>query len=345
MLLIVCPAVIAGEDEDDEDRPEAAVVMKPTEIGVRFTPKMARVISKKIVGEMKGQYDLDNDQVDAIQQILRMQFVEFARENAETGRDMIEAMLETVIENDGGFPKESAMEFAKLAKPLIPALKTFCTDTAGKIGKEMTIKQRLKLTADMVKATAGLAIFENRMKRWEEGKVGEHANPFWDRGDDDSSKDEPEPEDPNEHPEHRKARKSVERWIQWQIDVDKNWESYLNQAIEYYGFTEPQQTAAKAILKDCTERMKRSKTPELRAALIENRIARRLCRRLDPKVNQGPWMFRLEAEYEKLRKPLLDLDREFKRRIDGLPTSEQRAEAKEEVRKALAEKGLKKLPA
>jgi hypothetical protein len=35
----------------------------------------------------------------------------------------------------------------------------------------MTVTQRLKYTADVGVFAAGLLVFENRMKRWEEGKV------------------------------------------------------------------------------------------------------------------------------------------------------------------------------
>ena len=96
-------------------------------------------------------------------------------------------MLETAIENDGGFPKEAATKFGEMAQPMMPALRGFFTQTAGQVGKQMNIKQRLKLTGDMAMVTTQFAKFENRMKRWKEGKVGDNANPFWDSADEDPS--------------------------------------------------------------------------------------------------------------------------------------------------------------
>ena len=239
------------------------------------------------------------------------------------------------------------MQFGKMVQPTIPALRDFFTETSGKIGQKMGIKQRLKFTGDLAAATAGLAIFESRMKRWEEGKVGNDANPFFDSSDADSTSQpaEPEPEDPDETTEHRQARKNVERWIQWQVDLDKQWGGYVDRAIEFYGLNETQQTSAKTILDDCMKRAERIKTPEWRATLLDNRIARQLSWGLGAEISQGPFMYRLEVEYEKLRKPLLDLEKELKRRIEELPTSEQRAAGKASVKKALTKKGMKKVPA
>jgi len=76
----------------------------------------------------------------------------------------------------------------------------------------------------------------------------------------------------------------------------------------------------------------------------QNRIARRLTRMSVEQFADGPWIYSLDREYRKLRQPLVDLDEELKRRIEELPTSEQRAAAREKVRQALAKRGLKQLP-
>lgn len=340
--MLAAGSATAQEETDETSRPaNDTAEMKPTEIGVRFTPKMARAIGKHMSAQMKHRYDLDDEQVSAIGQIVSTRLMVLARENAELGRTLIETMIETGIHNQGDFPKEAAQAFGKQAKPLMPVLKEFFVDTAGDIGKEMTFSQRLKLTGDMTVATAALLVFENRMKRWEEGKVGDNANPFWDPADSDPSKAESEPEDPDEHPEHRRARRIAERQIEYQIDLDKRWGDYVERAVAYYEFTEAQQNSADAVLRDCQKRAVHLKTPEWRTALVRNRIARQLSWRLGADISRGPWMFSLEAEYTRLRKPLTDLDEELKRRLENLPTSTQRAAAEESVRKTLSEKGLK----
>jgi len=337
----------AAEKPDDKD-----TLMKPTEIGVRFTPDMARAIGIAMTREMKPRYDLSDDQVKGVQDVISHQMMRLVRDNEKTGRDMIEFMVETTIANGGSFPKEAAVKFAKMSKPIVPALRKFFKNSAAEIGKKLTIKQRLKLTGDMAAATAGLAVFENRMKRWKKGKVGDYANPFYDSDDNAPPDDEDGPVDPNESPEHKKARRRVERYtLDYQLNVDDRWDDYVDQAIAYYQFDEAQKASARAILKDCKTRAKMIKTPQLRHAIKENLILQNMAytvaKNKDSRLkdfNRGPWMYHLYSSYEKLKKPLSELTKELKRRIDGLPTTQQRAAAREAARKAFAEKGVKQLP-
>lgn len=331
----VAPAEVTSDDEDD--------FSKATELGIRFTPKMATAMSKKFVEQMKPRYDLDEKQVEEITEVMQRQFMKFAHKNGKVGRDMVEMMFATMLENDGRFPKEEAQQFAKMAKEFVPKLRDFFTEGSAEIGKKMSMKQRLQFTGDVGIAAAGLVVFENRMKRWEEGKIGDFANPFFDPADKDPSKAEPEPDDPKEHKDHRQARKQVETWINWTVNKDERWESYIEKAVKYYGFDDKQKTSADAILKDCKERAKSIKSKEWLDAVKENRIAQSLSYKAGD-YSQGPWMTALEESFEKLMKPMNDLDAEFKRRINDLPDSTQRANARETVRKALAEKGLKQLP-
>jgi hypothetical protein len=326
-----------AQDAEDEDS------LKPTEIGVRFTPEIAGAMTKKFVSAMKSRYGLDEQQVEEITPVMQRQFMKFAGENAALGRDMIEMMMATVIENDGSFPKDAAIRFGKLANQFTPRLQEFFTQAGGEIGKKMTVKQRLQFTGDVGLAAAGLLTFENRMKRWEEGKVSENANPFFDMpGDGENAASQPA--DPNEHEEHRKARAQVERWIKWQLNPDEQWPKYLDQAAKYYGFSEKQITAGKAILKDCQERAKAIKSREWQASVKELQIVQHLSNSVGDEFSNGPWMNLLNDSQTKLMKPINDLGQEFKRRIDDLSDSTQRATARESVRKLLADKGVKQLP-
>jgi hypothetical protein len=317
---------------------------KPTEIGIRFTPQMAEAMSKKFLSEMKPRYDLDDKQVAEISPIIQRQLMKFANENAVISRDMIELMMATSIEHDGRFPKEDAQQFAKLANQFTPKFKEFCTETTARVAQKMTVTQRLKYTADVGVFAAGLIVFENRMKRWEEGKVGDYAFPFIDPPGDEPAKTDPEPIDPREPEVHRKARKEVEASIGWQINKDDQWQEYLERCSKYYGFTAAQLTSANSILKDCKDRAAAIKTPQWKDAAKDIRIVRRLSLGISDDVSKGPWMVSLEEAFKKHTKPLDDLDAEFKRRLEGLPDSAQRAKARESVRATLAAKGVTQLP-
>ena len=340
---LVFSVAMARSDEPDtfEESETKIAEMKPTEIGVRFTPAMARAMSVKFTQRMKSRYDLDDGQEKDVQGVIQRQLVKFANENAKLGRDIFEMMMATAIEHDGRFPKDSAIEFAKLTKPMIPALEKFFADSATEIGKKMTIKQRLQFTGDMTGLTAGLVMFKSRMKRWEEGDVGDFANPFWDSND---NVDEQEPVDPNETKEHRDARRRAENRIRWETNVERDWERYVSNARVYYGFDESQIASAEAILKECLERAKKCKTSEWRRKIRDVWIAESLAWKIDEKFNRGPWKYHLDKTRDELMKPLDDIGRELKRRIEGLATSKQRTDAKESVREALTEKGMKRIP-
>ena len=333
----------AAEDEKIEPIRDEEIEMKATEFGIRFTPELANAMSKQFVRAMKDRYSLDEGQADELRPIIAKELMRVAQRTAKDGRDVIENMVATMVENDGRIPKEEQTAFAKSMKPILPEIKDFFKRTAGQVSQRMTVSQRLKFTGDMAGVTAGFGILENRMKKWEEGKHSEFGNPFFDPADrDGKTETAEEPEDPNESTEHRRARQNVERWIDFQINVDREWEEYVKRAIEFYKLNESQSASARAILKDMQDRAKAIKTDAWRKSIVENRIARQMSYREGAEVSQGPWMFRLENEYEQALKPMKDLDRELKSRIESLPDSKQRETALEAVRKKLDEKGAKR---
>lgn len=331
--------------QEDRAAPDDADFMKPTSLGIRLTPELAGAMSKRFVQEMVIQYELGSDQAEVITGLMTRSIMRFAHQNEKTGQQMIEFMMTTMLENDNRFSKEAAQEFARMSRPLIPNLQEFFTKLGADIGQEMSLGQRMKFTADMAAAAAGITIFEARMKRWEEGKIGPNANPFWDPADKDPSlAHEVVVEDPNEHPSHRRARLEVERWTEWELRLDDQWGEYIKQAAQYYEFDEAQNSAAESILKQCRERAAAIKTPEWMAMMKQNRIAKRLARMSEADLRQGPVVFALDRDYNRYRKPLLDLDEEFKKRIDEIPDSKQRAAAQRTARKFLADRGMKQPP-
>lgn len=335
----------ADEPSESSKSKEAPVEMKATEFGIRFTPELANAMSKQFVKAMKDRYSLDDGQADEIRPILAQELMRVATRTQKEGRDVIENLVATMVENDGRIPKEQQTAFALSMKPILPEIKSFFKRTAGEVSKRMTVSQRMKFTGDMAGVTAGFGILENRMKKWEEGKHSDFGNPFFDPADREGGEATSQPEDPTENAEHRRARQNVERWIEFQINVDREWDEYVKRAIEFYKLNESQTASANSILKDMQERAKAIKTDAWRKNIIENRIMRQMTYREGGEYSQGPWMFRLESEYEKALKPMKDLDQELKARIESLPDSKQRETALEGIRKKLNEKGAKRTAA
>jgi len=331
----------ATEKESEGSTEKAAEEITLPDIGIRMTPDLLNAMTYRFAEAMRENLELNQQQTTDIEGILKTHLVKLTNDHAENGRDVIEMMMATMIRNDGRFPKEDAVIFAKKIKPLIQPLRDYFSTVSTEVGKKLDFKQRLKFSAQMGAVMSGMTIFEQRMLRWEEGKVGDNANPF-----DDPDGDDPEQanSDPNEHPEHRKARREVERWSDWELRIDKGWEEYLKKAADFYEFDDSQRTSGDNVLKQMKERAAAVKTDDWKEKIKQNRIAKRLARRGGGDLGEGPIVFVLDREYENLRKPLMALDEEFKRRVEELPTSKQRDSARQKARKFLADRGMKAPP-
>ncbi len=334
----------AAESAEKSEKIDPELYERPTSMGVRFTPAIARAMTYRMTEQMKQRYELEDEQVEKIRTAVTQNLMELAHENEEMGQDLIESMMASMISNEGSFKKEDAVEFGKKMSPFIPKLREFFTDSAKDIGKVMTLKQRLRYTADMTALTAGLTVFEKRMNDWRDGKVKEGANPFFDAPGGGEDDDADENADPNETKEMRRARQGVERSIRWQINYTEDWERYVTNAAVYYDFDEEQQTAANGILDACKKKAERVQTDEWWARLKQNRIAARLNRSLDSKYSQGPVDFQLDQAFERMKQPLEDITIDLKKRIERLPTTRQRLQARRRVEELMQEKGLDALP-
>src|SRR5262249_21853694 len=235
-------------------------------------------------------------------------------------------MTETMIENDGTFPKDAAEKFGKTMKPVFPLIERFFTETAKQVGGQMTLKQRLKFTADSQPVVAGLAMFKSRMEKWENGKAARNANPFFDR--DDGPAASREAADPKEPRELARAKQQADNTMRWQIDQPQEfWKQYVDRAIEYYQFDEAQQKTARGILKDAQDKAAAMKTPQWREKVRETRVRLYLTYQSASELSNGPWMHHIETEFDQMTKPVNDLFVELKKRIDALPTTAQRSTA------------------
>jgi hypothetical protein len=332
LLAMYAAPVAALQDAPPESEPEEAM---PTTLGVRFTPELANAMSKRFTDGMRIRYELDDTQVSEIRATMSRGLLRFAHENAESSRDLVELMMANMMENDGRLSPEAAKKFAIISKPLTTNLQKFFTESAGEIGKKMSLKQRLEFTGDVAKAAAGLTIFQSRMNRWEEGKIGQFANPFFDSTESGGPEASSQPVDPSESPELRSAKANAEFAVQRQVASDDQWERYVERAIEYYALNEKQSNAAKGILQECKQRAKSIRTEQWTKDLRDNRLRQQLARRFSPDYFNSPVMFALDEEFERLRQPLSDLERELKKRIESLPTSEQRAAAQDRLKRML----------
>ncbi len=338
--VIACLSLIPAFADDPPAATQPA--LEPIELSMRFTPEMANGVSRMWLKYMTPRYELDEQQATAIGEIMSRRLMQVIDEGAPHGSELVEQMLLRSFENDGDEPRfdvESGKRFAETAAPLFPILDRFFTDTSAEISQKMTLSQRLKFTGDVAGARVGLGLFESRMKRWAEGNVGERGNPFWDPTDP-AAPPVTHPDGSTEHTELRMAKDQAENQLQWEARAAENWQRYLDRAAEHFQFNESQMASGRSILDECRQRAEAIMTPEWKAAVRENRIQHNLAALMGSVVNEGPVGYWLGQQSQDLRRPLQELGREFRQRIDALADSTQQAAARERVRAFLAERGV-----
>lgn len=342
------PAAAPAPEELNTDVPDPPdVEMKPTELGLRFTPAMARGIAKQMARGMKSQYELSDEQVDRAQDVLTRNLMKLAHDGQKQGQQSFELFMENMIANDGTFSKADGEKWAKLTRPLVGDLKKFITTSASQIGKDLTMAQRLKLTRDLAGVSAGFVMFDDRLKKWEKGELEDGSSPFFEtnsRANERRNK-RSSPNDPPEKREVRQARQMADNQLRWQTNVESRWTDYVEAAIDYYHFSESQAKAARTILKESLDRAKQIKTDDWEERMHRNRTAANMSNRLGKSGRQGPWMWHLDREHEEMLKPLQDLGRELRERIDELAETAQKDKAVSETREKLSKQGLEVPPA
>jgi tRNA(His) 5'-end guanylyltransferase len=118
------------------------------------------------------------------------------------------------------------------------------------------------------------------------------------------------------------------------------WKRYVEEAAKFYNFDSSQVATAQSILQEYLERVQTSLRDETwRQRVYDNRLWLRMMWTL-PGGWQNPLRAYLEGEYVEMVDPIMVLERQFKERIDDIPTLVQREAAAQHMERILAEKGL-----
>ncbi|NLE57521.1 MAG: hypothetical protein GX616_04120, partial [Planctomycetes bacterium] len=180
---------------------------------------------------------------------------------------------------------------------------------------------------------------DQRMDRWSRGEVKENEEPFEDLDGDpeDESADGQTERDPKKSPEV----KSAERRAVWTTrDLEPaNWAQFLNQVRQTFKLTDDQYAKGRELLKDYTVKVKAIATPEWREKARKNRATYHMSASLQ-KESPAPWLFHLDREYNEMAKPVLDMQKAFRRDVLGLVTREQREAVIAELREFADKHGM-----
>jgi hypothetical protein len=305
----------------------------PTEGRVRFTPGMARGIAGLYCDDvLVRRYGLDETKKAEAVEALSRRLMAAAHASDGQFQPLTEFLLTQVAEMRAHGDHRPGPEFLKglgeRMLPITPAMRELIGGVGQDIRPMLPFKQQLKLTADLALAGTAMDAFEKNMQRWSKGEGNPGENPF-----EGAPQDDPAAKERIVKNARLVASQAADR------DYAQEWKTYLEQAQKFYVFDEAQSATGESILREFIGRAQTFKTD---AAARENVYQSRLWMSLAAQV-RIPGAAQLQqvitARYEKVSQPLRDLERQFKGRIDEIPTEAQRTAADERLLGKLTEHG------
>lgn len=353
-LMTALPAAWAQETPLPEDQAGTAVsstepaqdpLGPPTELGIRLTPQMARAIAKRLVQQAGPQYELDAAKNAEAAELLARRLMAAAHATDGKANELLEWVLGYTLRINSGENRNQGMTFmtpefqAGLAQhlmPLLPATKDFVRGAAQDIMPLLPLKQRLKLSGQILLAGTALDVFEKNMQRWSRGEGGPNEDPFSTP----AATPEMMKKDANgETVALQRAREAAAKEADREALLKSVWGSYLADAKKYYALDAAQCASGDSLLRECLERA--------RGMIKDPTWHDRYCRvRLWQGVVWRTRMSRagffnqiLKQEDAAALQPFDALGDEFRLRVDEIPTQEQRAAAEARITAALADHG------
>lgn len=312
-------------------------VMRPTQRGLRLTPALARAITAGILssaGDLE-KLELTSEQRELLAEAAARRLMSLAHRDGREAQAGVEYLIETAMASmDGGeFKIRDYREFADKMQPLVRTgreLVKGLREDAGPILNAEQMKQIEKLTAE---ADQGMSRLEQRLEDCRAGRFVEGKNPLDDLDDEQADK----PTEPKVSAQVRQAENQA-RWETYMLTT-WNWSSFLAGATVAFKFDEAQKAKGRAVLKEFEKKADAIQTPEWKARVKQNRVLVHLRQGLNG-VPAGPYMYRLDKEYNADIRPLKELTGGFYKEVLGLATPEQRAQALGEVRNIFEKFGV-----
>jgi hypothetical protein len=296
--------------------------MRPTEHGLRFTPKMAQGMAGLFAREI-GQQPLAREMADRIERRAWDLNLRYEAEGTGAVEYFLEFMLKQEVEGNlpganrafaWSFSPESAREFSRRVRPALRIFDEFwkgLLEDARPLVNDRDYEEMKRHVDEALELTQR---FDEKMDRWSRGEIREREGVL-DGIDEDLR-------------EGSRSREYVvaERNTRWQLVElgPEAWRRYLGQAGRLMEFDGAQKARGEALLSQYEARAKQSLPPGWQARASDNRVRRELlagCRG-EP---LGPWTWHLDREFRGLTAPVREMGRAFRREVLAIARPEQRA--------------------
>jgi hypothetical protein len=326
--------VLFGQSADDP-------MASPTSESLRFTPEMAKSIGQTVSRRVFARYELPEDKYDEAADAVARRMMDWAhrfdtpeyRNNAE---NMLAEMFDTMAEHSGpdrgpGMMPGLAMAFARNAKPALAPFQEAVNLMARDIRPMLPLKQQLRLGTDLAAFGAAFDAFEERVEQWEKGDVDPGENPFQ------PADDRVRLNEKGVSTRLEQAASRADRMMDY--GPQSQWGRYLKNAIEYYALDEAQKASAEALLRDYEKRAEAITRSELNQQRKRRLLLWRTFWAPMTRGSEDTVSFLISEQLDVIDGPLRQLDTEFKRRVDEIPTDAQRQAAAQRAWDLLAQGG------
>jgi hypothetical protein len=317
-------------------------VMRPTQHGIRLTPRLARGIAGAWVSEMVEKdlgASLVEDQKNKLTETMARRMMEMGNKYGTKTGPFFESAFEFMGPGRNDMTPEKAKEFGKQAKETVPVWREFFGTMTEDFRPYLNAEQLAELEKKQKQIGKAIDRFDERMGRWSNGEMKDKEEPFEDL-------DKPDEEEAKNASGDAKAKKdpevkTAERRAAWAMrSVDPStWREFLVQVRNTFKLTDEQYARGQELLKGYVARAKVITTPEWREKVRKNRLLKNMGDVLRT-ASPAPWVYHLDREYDEMVKPLEEMQKAFRLEVLGLVTREQRDAVIAELREFAAKHGM-----
>jgi hypothetical protein len=311
-------------------------VMRPTQRGLRLTPRMAQAFAAYYVAdEMKTVVPVTPEQESRLVESLSRRMMALVRTHEKDIRDGIESGMAMLLATDDHFDATTGKEFAERTRHMIPLMREFLKAVGDEARPVLPPEQFDIFQRKLGREGQEIDRLERKMGRWAAGGATprEHVDHF-------EPADGPEPPRDERELRYRRTlgqRRSAERDLSWIGPTF--WERFLAGAKRFFEFDAKQAAEGDRLLAEYRGKAEAIMTAEWRERVIRNRM-RAHARYSLGTMPIAPWMHQLDRSYQKDIAPVEALGREFREKVFSLATAEQRDAARARIQEAAQKAGV-----
>jgi len=288
-------------------------------------PKIMELMLVRWADRLSLQYELDDGQRLKVREAVKQRWGKFLSDHRATIQPVINELIEMRLETQPP-AKERVQAWAERAAPVFEKLREQFEQSTDEFREVLTTDQRMKFDADASMFDLGVRLAEQKLSQWRKGEYREDE--FWappslgGRKRHAPAGDRTAGSGPDKAAsvEGRSATgKRPDETDQIAIELAA-WRQYVEAFIRVYRLAEGQRTAVLSILSEMTQRATAHRDRRRQEiAELENRIAT---------FSGGEdELAELKRQLTELYGPIDEMFKELKRRIELIPTGEQRAAA------------------